>query len=64
MLKAALSMEPWLHGDDLFMAGDSKLENEVLMNIRKGFQVGSEDKNDILFVGQRLLWYKDEKYGS
>ena len=52
MHKARLSS---LHVDDLFMAGDSKFENEVLTKLRKEFQVRSEDKN-ILFVGQRLRW--------
>ena len=31
--------------------------------IRKEFQVGSEDKNDIMFVGQRIRWYEDPKHG-
>ena len=45
-----------LHVDDLFMAGDAHFEKQVMGNLRKDFQVGSEDKNDIMFVGQRIRW--------
>jgi hypothetical protein len=51
-----------LHVDDLFMAGDEHFRNTVMANIRRDFQVGSEDKNDITFVGQRIRWIgKDGK---
>ena len=43
-----------LHVDDLFMAGDKVFESKVLSSLRKNFAVGSEDKNDIMFVGQRI----------
>eukprot|EP00439_Symbiodinium_sp_Y106_P066001 s314_g10.t1 len=39
-----------LHVDDLFMAGDKVFADKVLASIRKDFNVGSEDKNDIMFV--------------
>ncbi len=45
-----------LHVDDLFMAGDKNFEDIVLKGIRKDFNVGSEDKNDVMFVGQRIRW--------
>ena len=45
-----------LHVDDLFMAGDSFFHERVLGGLRKDFQVGSEDTNDIMFVGQRIRW--------
>ena len=45
-----------LHVDDLFMAGDKVFESKVLSSLRKNFAVGSEDKNDIMFVGQRIKW--------
>ena len=45
-----------LHVDDLFMAGDEFFRNTVMSGLRKDFQVGSEDKNDIMFVGQRIRW--------
>ena len=45
-----------LHVDDLFMAGNSFFQERVMGSLRKDFQVGSEDKNDIMFVGQRIRW--------
>ena len=36
-----------LHVDDLFMGGDKVFEDKILASIRKDFNVGSEDKNDI-----------------
>ena len=53
-----------LHVDDLFMAGDKVFESKVFSSLRKNFAVGSEDKNDIMFVGQRITWKTHEKYGS
>ena len=41
-----------LRVDDLYMAGSPEFEKRVLAKIRKDFNVGSEDKNDIMFVGQ------------
>ena len=35
--------------DDLYMAGSPEFEKRVLSKIRKDFNVGSEDKNDIMF---------------
>ena len=52
-----------LHVDDLFMAGDKVFESKVLSSLRKNFAVGSEDKNDIMFVGQRIKWKNHDKYG-
>ena len=52
-----------LHVDDLFMAGDKVFESKVLSSLRKNFAVGSEDKNDIMFVGQRVKWMTHDKYG-
>ena len=40
-----------------------RLEKIILQKPREEFQVGSEDKNDVLFVGQRLRWYEDKKNG-
>ena len=45
-----------LHVDDLFMAGTSYFKKHVADNLRKDFQVGSEDSGDIQFVGQRIKW--------
>ena len=47
-----------LHVDDLFLAGNEEFHNRMVKSIHKDFKVGSEDKNDILFVGQRIRWIK------
>ena len=52
-----------LHVDDLFMGGDKVFEDKILASIRKDFNVGSEDKNDIMFVGQRIKWKTHDKFG-
>ena len=45
-----------LHVDDRFCTGTDAFKREVLGGIRKTFQVGSEDLNDVRFVGQRVRW--------
>ena len=45
-----------LHVDDLFSTGDDTFHKNVLAKLRRGFQVGSEDKDDMVFVGQRVRW--------
>ena len=45
-----------LHVDDLFMTGNSEFYERVIKYLYKQFTVGSEDKNDIEFVGQRIRW--------
>ena len=52
-----------LHVDDLLMTGGDVFEKEIMGRLRKDFQVGSEDKNDCLFVGQRIQWKQDDKHG-
>ena len=46
------------------MAGDKRFESKILANIRKDFSVGSEDKDDITFGGQRIKWKTHDKHGS
>ena len=46
-----------LHVDDLFMTGTPEFEKRVLQRIRKDYQIGSEDKDDIVFTGQRVRWH-------
>jgi len=57
-----------LHVDDLFLAGNSEFHAQVCQNLRKDFSIGSEDKNDIQFVGQRIKWMnhdtKDSRKGQ
>ena len=52
-----------IHVDDCFMCGDKTFKAIVNM-IRTDFQVGSEDLNDVVFVGQRIRWIdKNEVWG-
>ena len=50
-----------LRVDDLCLSGGHEFKNKVIASLKKDFAVGSEDTNDIMFVGQRLQWkYKDD----
>ena len=52
-----------LHVDDLFMAGDNKFMKDIYKRIVTDFSVGSEDMNNIEFVGQRIKWLpKDDEH--
>ncbi len=50
-----------LHVDDLYMTGDAAFLKTVISRLRKDFQVGSEDTNDIEFCGQRIKWKLDKQ---
>ena len=39
------------------------MEQHVLARLRKDFQVGSEDWNDVVFTGQRIRWTQDPPTG-
>ena len=39
------------------------MEQRVLTRLRKDFQVGSEDWNDVTYKGQRIRWTKDSQNG-
>ena len=43
-----------LHVDDLVMTGDAAFTQKVLDATRKAFEVGSADRNDCEFCGQRI----------
>jgi hypothetical protein len=45
-----------LHVDDLLMIGKPEFHKKVTERIRKDYQVGSEDKDDVVFCGQRIRW--------
>ena len=45
-----------LNVDDLFCVGDQKFYKCVISSIQKDVQMGSEDTNGVLFVGQRVCW--------
>ena len=40
------------------------MEQRVLTGLRKYFQVGSEDWNDVAFTRQRIRWTQDPQIGS
>ena len=46
--------------DNLFRTRGTEMEQHVLARLRKDFQVGSEDWNDVTFTGQRVRWVKDQ----
>ena len=43
----------------LFGTGGNEMEERVLTRLRKDFQVGSEDWNDVTFTGQRIRCTQD-----
>ena len=45
-----------IYVDDAFFSGTSVFKKAVIESLRRDFQVGSEDTNDIMFVGQRVKW--------
>ena len=49
--------------DDLFGTGGTDIEHRVLARLRKDFQVGSEDWNDVTSTGRRIRWIKDPHLG-
>ena len=49
--------------DDLFGTGGAEIEQRVLTRLRKDFQVGSDNWNDVTFTGQRIRWTKDLQAG-
>ena len=44
------------HVGDLFCVGDQVFYQCVISSIQDYFRIGSEDTNDVLFVGQRVCW--------
>ena len=50
--------------DNLFGTGGTEMEQRVLARLKKDFQVGSEDWNDVTFTGPRSRWVKDPQSGS
>ena len=43
-----------LHVGDLFMTGDEVFTKKVVSGLKKAFQVGSKDVNDLMFCGQHV----------
>ena len=50
--------------DDLFGTSGTEMEQRALPRLRKDFQVGSEDWNDVTFTRQRIRWINDSQPGS
>ena len=50
--------------DDLLGAVGKERAQRVLTRLRKDFQVGSEDWNDVTFTGQRIRWTQAHQTGS
>ena len=45
--------------DGNFGTGGKEMEQRVLTRLRKDFQGGSEDWNDVAFTGERIRWTQD-----
>ena len=45
-----------IHVDDCLLTGTDYFKKTVVEHLRKDFKVGSEDLNDVEFVGQRCRW--------
>jgi hypothetical protein len=45
-----------LHVDDLFITGSPKFWKNIGEQLKKEYQIGSEDKGDVVFTGQRVRW--------
>jgi hypothetical protein len=43
-----------LHVDDLFITGSKKFWEEVVGKLKQDYQIGSDDKSDVMFTGQRI----------
>ena len=44
------------HVDDIFCERDKEFYQHVVSSTQRGYQIGSEDTHDVLFVGQGVLW--------
>ena len=38
-----------IHVDDVFLSGSSRFHEPIVSALKRDFQIGSEDKNDIMF---------------
>ncbi|CAE7449626.1 RE1 [Symbiodinium natans] len=50
-----------LHVDDLIIAGTPSFLKWFLARVKEHFTIGHEDKNDLMFTGQRVRWVVDDK---
>ena len=49
--------------DDLFGTGGNEMERRVQTTLRKDFQVGSQDWNDVALTGHRIRWTQGSQSG-
>ena len=45
-----------IHVDDCFSCGGKAFYDRILAGIKKDFEIGSEDINDVMYCGQRVRW--------
>jgi len=53
-----------IHVDDVFMTGCKRFLDLITGSLKRDFQIGSEDTNDIMFCGQRVRWVNKGKPGA
>jgi len=53
-----------IHVDDTFMTGSKYFVKKVVDGLKRDFKVGSEDFNNVLFVGQKTQWRNKGKTES
>ena len=66
--EAQLQANPWQEPQSFllmifFGTSGNEMEQGNQARLRKDFQVGSKDWNDVLFIGQRICWMKDPESG-
>ena len=52
-----------VHGGCISGADGNEMEQRVLTRLRKDFQVGSAEWNDVAFTRQRVRWTQDSQNG-
>ena len=53
-----------IHVDDVFLTGNDKFHQLIISALKRDFEIGSEDTNDIMYCGQRVRWIGKGKPGS
>ena len=51
----------YLHVDDLFITGTPEFLEKFKRVVKSQFKIGHEDVNDLMFTGQLVNWFFDEK---
>ena len=50
-----------IHVDDCFCSGGPEFYRRIIQGIKKDFEIGSEDLNDVMYCGQRVRWVDKDK---